>query len=61
MTSYADHSMGSVTVVLGGREVARFPLSGQGFLVAKAGAAPQELAYAPTPEVVPELDAYFGR
>lgn len=43
-----------------GVEVARVPLAGQGFLVVRAGAKEQELGYAPTPEILPEMEAYFA-
>jgi hypothetical protein len=57
---YAGAGTNAVVVRMAGSELIRIPLQGQGFLVARAGAEPQDLAYAPTPELLPALDLAFG-
>lgn len=60
VTGYAGANNDVVVVQREGRELARIPVKEQGFLAARAGAEPKELGYSPTPELVPDLDAYFG-
>lgn len=57
---YAGPDNDVVVVQRGRRELARIPVKEQGFLVARAGAEPKEIGYGPTPDLLPELDAYFG-
>lgn len=59
-TAYGTPTNDVLVVRLAGAEVARVPLTDQGFLVVKAGAPAQELGYAPTPEITPGMDAYFA-
>lgn len=59
-TAYGTPTHDALVVRRGDVEVARVPLAGQGFLAARAGRDPKPIAYAPTPEVLPELDAYLG-
>ena len=60
VSGYAGPNNDVVVVQRDGRELARIPVKEQGFLVARAGAEPKEIGYAPTSELMPELDAYFG-
>lgn len=60
VSGYAGPNNDVVVVQRDGREVARIPVKEQGFLVARAAAEPKEIGYSPTPELLPELDAYFG-
>lgn len=59
VTAYGGPENDVVVVVSGGTEVARFPLSGQGWLMARAGQEPTEAAYDPS-SYVGSFDAYFG-
>lgn len=59
VTGYGGATNDAVVVQSGGVELARYPLTGQGFLAAKAGAEPTEILYDPS-AIGPGLDAYFG-
>ena len=59
LTAWGGPDEDVVVVRSNGREVARVPLSGQGFLAARAGTEPADLPY--DPSVISEgLDAMFG-
>lgn len=60
VTGYGSPEHDVVVVRRAGVEVARAPLTGQGYLLLAAGAAAAALDYAPTPELLDDLDAYFG-
>lgn len=60
VAAYAGPVNDVVVVHKGGVEVARAPLTSPGFLVWRAGGLPTEVEYAPTPDVVPALEAAFG-
>lgn len=59
VTSYGGADNDVVLVKSGGAEVARIPLSGQGFLAARAGAEPRDLDYDPS-SIEAAMDEYFG-
>lgn len=58
-TAYAAPDQGEVLVLVEGKERARVPLQGQGFLALRAGQAPVDIAYDPS-AITPGLDAAFG-
>lgn len=60
VVAYGDPKARELVIRQGEEELARVPLAGQGFLIARAGAAPEELGYGPTESLSPRMAAYFG-
>lgn len=59
VTAYGGAENDVVVVVSAGTELARIPLSGQGWLMARAGREPAEAPYDPS-SYGPAFEAYFG-
>lgn len=58
--AYAGAEYNELVLRRGEAEVARFPLSGQGYLATELGRAPTEIGHSMVEDVLPALWAYYG-